>query len=118
MVLLSTISGIEGHTKQLLTLLPLRLDPIVFIQQIPEEVLFVELTHQPVLHNIFAVVDKQVHDRFRNLVRNSLTDDVEVGRNEGADEFGFQGFSLAEFGITLGGLDYSLEVNSRDLQNG
>ena len=50
------------------------------------------------------MVDKQVHDRFGNLVSDSLADDVEVGRNEGADEFGFQGFSLAEFGIALGGL--------------
>lgn len=105
-----TISGFEEHTKQLLTLLPLRFDSIVLIQQIPEEVFFVEFTHQPVLHNIFAVVDKQVHDRFGNLVSNGFTDDVEIGRNEGADEFCFQCFPLGEFGIALGGLRLLVRV--------
>lgn len=103
-MILSTISGFEEHTKQFLTLLPLGFNPIVLIQQIAEEVFFVEFTHQPVLHNIFAVIDKQVHDRFGNLVSDGFPDDVEVGRNEGADEFCFQSFPLGEFGIALRGL--------------
>lgn len=106
----STTSGFEEHTKQLLTLLPLSFDPVVLIQQIPEEVFFVKFTHQPVLHNIFAVVNKQVHDRFWNLVSDGFADDVEVGRDERADEFCFQGFPLGEFGIALGGLRLLVRV--------
>lgn len=102
--------GFEEHTKQLLTLLPLRFDPIVLIQQISKEIFFVEFTHQPVLHNIFAVVHKQVHDRFGNLISNGFADDVEVGRDEGADEFCFQGLPLGEFGVALGGLRLLVRV--------
>ena len=56
------------------------------------------------------MVDKQVHDRFGNLVSDSLADDVKVGRYEGADEFCFQGFSLTEFRIALGGLGLRVRV--------
>ena len=103
------------HTKQLLTLLPLRLDPIILVQQIPEEVFFVELTHQPVLHNIFAVVNEQVHDRFGNLVSDGFANDVEVRRDEGANEFRLQGFPLCEFGIALGGLRLLVRVEIQQL---
>lgn len=100
-LVLSIISGFEEHTKQLLTLLPLRFDPIILIKQISEEVFLVELTDQPILHNIFAVVDEQVHDRFGDLVGDGLTDNVEVGRNEGADEFCLQSFPFCKLGIAL-----------------
>ena len=50
------------------------------------------------------MVDEQMHDRFGDLVSDGFADDVEVGRNQGADEFCFQGFPLCEFGIALRGL--------------
>ena len=100
----STICGFSEHTKQFLALLPLGFDTIVLIQQVSKEVFLVKLTHQPVLHNIFTVVDKQVHDSFGDLVGDGFADDVEVGRDEGADEFCFQSLSLGEFRITLGRL--------------
>lgn len=50
------------------------------------------------------MVDKQVHDSFGDLVGDGFADDVEVGRDEGADEFCFQSLSLGEFRITLGRL--------------
>ncbi len=56
------------------------------------------------------MVDKQVHDRFGYLISNGFADDVEIGRNEGADEFCFQGFPLGEFGIALGGLRFLVRV--------
>lgn len=109
-MLLSTILGFEEHTKQLLTLLPLRFDPIVLIKQIPEEVFFVELTYQPILHDIFAVVDEQMHDRFRDLVGDGLADNVEVRRNKGADEFCLQSFPFCKLGIALRWLRLLLEL--------
>ena len=45
-----------------------------------------------------------MHYRFGDLVSDGFADDVEVGRNQGADEFCLQGFPLGEFGITLRGL--------------
>ncbi len=50
------------------------------------------------------MVDEQVHDSFRHLVSDRFADDVEIGRDEGTDEFGFQGLALVEFGIALRGL--------------
>ena len=50
------------------------------------------------------MVDKQVHDSFGDLVSDGFADDVEVRRDEGADEFCFQSFPLGEFRITLGRL--------------
>ena len=62
------------------------------------------------------MVDKQVHDRFGDLVSDGFADDVEVGRDEGADEFGFQSFPLGELGIALGGLRLPVRVKSNDLR--
>ena len=45
-----------------------------------------------------------MHYRFGDLVSDGFADDVEVGRNQGADEFCLQGFPLGEFGIALRGL--------------
>lgn len=96
--------GFQEHTKQLLTLLPLRFDPIVLVQQVPKEIFFVKFTHQPVLHNIFAVIDEQMHNSFGDLVSDGLSDDIEVGGNESADKFCLQSLPLGEFRVALGGL--------------
>lgn len=49
------------------------------------------------------MVDKQVHDGFWDLVGDRLADDVEIGGDEAADEFGFEGFPVGE---VRGGIDF------------
>ena len=84
-------------SQQLLALLPLLLDPVVLVQQIAKQILLVQFADQPILHRVLAVVDQQVHDRFRNRVGDGLAHDVEVGGDETADELRFEGFALGEF---------------------
>ena len=61
------------------------------------------------------MVDKQVHDRFGDLVSDGFADDVKVGRDEGANEFSFQCFPLGEFGVALGGLRLLVRVTIQRL---
>lgn len=49
------------------------------------------------------MIDEEVHDRFGDLVSDGFADDVEVGGDEAADEFRFEGFALGKFGVALGG---------------
>ena len=56
------------------------------------------------------MVDKQVHYSFGDLVSNRFADNVEVGRDEGADEFSFQSLPLGKFRIALGGLRLLVRV--------
>ncbi len=72
------LSRVFVSTEQLLTLLPLCLDGVIFVQQLLKQVLLVKLSYQSILHHIFGVVDQQVHDGLGNLVGDSLAYDVEV----------------------------------------
>ena len=44
-----------------------------------------------------------MHYGFGDLVGNRFADDVEVGGDEAADEFSFEGFPLGEFVVALRG---------------
>ena len=50
------------------------------------------------MHDVFAMVDEQMHDGFGDLVGDGLTHDVEVGGDEAADELRFEGFAVGEVG--------------------
>ena len=89
-------------SQQLLTLLPLLLDTIIFIEELTKQVFPIQLAHKPILHFVPAVVDQEVHDGLGDLIGDGLAHDVEVGRDEAADEFGFEGFALCQGGF--GGL--------------
>lgn len=47
------------------------------------------------------MVDEEVHDGFRDLICDCFADDIEVGGNESADEFGFEGLTVAEDGFGI-----------------
>lgn len=42
-----------------------------------------------------------MHDSFRDLVCDGFADDVEVGGDEPANEFGFEGLAVAEGGFCV-----------------
>ena len=86
------------HAQQTLALLALFADALVFVEQLLEHVLLVELADEAVLHDVLAVVDEEVHDGFGDLVGDGLAHDVEVGGDEAADELGFEGFAVGERG--------------------
>lgn len=44
-----------------------------------------------------------MHDCFGDLVRDRFAYNVEVRRDQAADELRFEGFSLCEFGVLDGG---------------
>ena len=44
-----------------------------------------------------------MHDGLGDLVGDGFAHDVEVGGDEAADEFGFEGFAFGEFGVFGGG---------------
>lgn len=88
--------------QELLTLFSLRLDGVIFVEQLLKQLLFVQLADESVLHNILGVIDEQMHDSFGDLIGSGFTDNVEVGRDESADELGFQGLALGQsWGIRL-----------------
>jgi hypothetical protein len=64
--------------EQLLALLPLALDRVVFVEQFLEQLLLVQLADKAVLHDVFAVVDEQVHDGLGDLVGRGLAHDGKV----------------------------------------
>lgn len=96
--------------EQLLALLPLGLDRVVLVQQLLEQVFFIQLADEPVLHHVFRVVDQQVHDGLGDLVGDGLAHDVEVGGDEAADELCLEGLALGEgrggFGFRLGDVSF------------
>ena len=65
-------------SQQLLAFLSFLLDSVVFVQEVTEEVFFVELTNKTILHFVSRVVNQEVHDRFRHLVSDGFTDDVKI----------------------------------------
>src|SRR5437764_6007290 len=65
-------------SQQLLAFLSFLLDSVVFVQEVTEEVFFVELTNKTILHFVSRVVDQEVHDRLRHLVSDGFTDDVKI----------------------------------------
>jgi len=88
--------------EQLFALLPFCLDVVILIQQLCKKILFIEFTDESVLNNILGVVDKEMHNSFGNLVGDSFTNNIEVGRNEAANEFCLEGFALGESGACFG----------------
>jgi hypothetical protein len=92
--------------EQLLALLALGLDGVVFVQKFLEQVLLVQRADQSVLNAILRVVDQKMHDGLGYLIRNCLTNNVEVRGNEATDEFRLQSFTFCECGSRLwvGGL--------------
>lgn len=42
------------------------------------------------------MVDEQVHDGLGDLVGDTFANDVEVGRDQAADEFSFEGFPFGQ----------------------
>src|SRR5690606_31196533 len=91
--------------EQLLTLLALLLDGIVFIQELLEERLFVQLADETVLDNFLAVVDQQVHDGLGNLVGNGFPDNVEIGADKGTNELRLHGLAIRHGGLSIGELE-------------
>jgi hypothetical protein len=88
--------------EQLLALLALRLDCVVFVEELLEQVFLVKGADETVLHAVFGVVDQQVHDGFGDLVGDGLAHDIEVGGNETADELCLERLALCECGGGLG----------------
>ena len=82
--------------EQLLAFLPLGLDVVVLVQKLLEQVLLVQLADEAVLHDVFGVIDQQVHDRLGHLVGDGLADDIEVRRDETPDQFCLESFALCE----------------------
>jgi hypothetical protein len=103
------------RSQQLLTLLPLLLDAIILIEQLPKQILPIQLAHQPILHFIPAVVYQEVHDGLGDLIGDGLAHDVEIRRDEAADEFGFEGFALGQgrFGGLFGLLIWRDGISKR-----
>jgi hypothetical protein len=54
------------------------------LEKLIEQILLVQLSDQPVLHNLSAVIDQQVHNGFRNAISNGFSGDIEIGCDEGA----------------------------------
>jgi hypothetical protein len=88
--------------EQLLALLTLRLDCVVFVEELLEEVFLVKRADEAVLHAVFGVVDQEVHDGFGDLVGDGLAHNVEVGGDETADELCLERLTLCECGSGLG----------------
>jgi hypothetical protein len=92
--------------EQLLALLTLALDRVILVEQLLEQLLLVQFADKAVLHNVFAVIDEQVHDGFGHLIGGGLADNGEVGADEAADKLGLKGFALGESGVgVVVGLD-------------
>lgn len=88
--------------EQLLTLLTLCFDCVVFVEELLEEVFPVKRADEAVLHAVFGVVDQEVHDGFGYLVGDGLAHDVEVRGDETADELRLERLTLRECGSGLG----------------
>nr|POF26286.1 hypothetical protein CFP56_22435 [Quercus suber] len=84
------------RVEQFPALLPFLRDSIVFVQQLLEQAFFVQLTDKTVLHNVFAVIDKQMHDGFWDLIGYGLTHDIEIVADKASDEFGFEGLAFGK----------------------
>ena len=64
--------------EQLLAFLSLFLYRVILIQQLFEKSFLVELTDQPVLNNIFRMVDQQVHHSLWDLISYRLSHNIKV----------------------------------------
>lgn len=81
-------------SKQLFALLPLCFDPIILVQQVAKEFFFVKLAHQSILYDVFAMINKQMHNGFRNLIGNGLPNNVEVRGYETTDQLSLERFPI------------------------
>jgi hypothetical protein len=88
--------------EQLLALLPLGLDLIVLVQQLLEQILFIQRTDKPILHRVLRVVDEEVHNGLGDLIGHGFAHNVEVRGDEAPDEFRLEGFALREGGRGFG----------------
>ena len=96
------LGGLLVGAEQLFALLPLRLDRVVFVKEILEELFLVQLADQSILDDIFAVVDEQVHHCLWHLICDHLPDDVEVRADEAPNKLGLKGFPFCQrWGICL-----------------
>lgn len=65
-------------SQKFLALFPFCFNSIILVQKVLEELFLVEFTNQPVLNDIFTVINKKMHDSLGDLIRNTFTDNVEV----------------------------------------
>jgi len=59
---------------------------VVLLEQVIEELLLVESCYQTVLHRLARVVDEQVHHGLGDKILDRLASNVEIGRDQGADQ--------------------------------
>jgi hypothetical protein len=94
--LADNLRGLLVSAEQLLALLALALDRVVLIEQFLEQLLLVQLADKTVLHDVFTVVDEQVHNSLGHLIGGSLANNREVRADKTANELGLEGFALGE----------------------
>lgn len=92
----NNLGGFSIGVKKFLTLLSLLLDIVVFVEELLEQALLVQLRDESVLYDILAVVDEEVHDSLGNLVNDGLADNVEVRRDQGPNELSLHGLAVSQ----------------------
>lgn len=107
----NNLGGFSIRLEELLALLTVLLDGVIFVEELLEEGLLVELRDEAVLHHVLAVIYEEVHDGLGNLVGNGLADNVEIGRNEGPDEVCLHDLTVGQGWFV--GFALSLISNSR-----